>query len=71
MITIKAGNYHTLTELSAKFSVSPKEMPKMKTRISRIARRLKLGLYLNRLSVRYHDDDLEKISEELRNGAKQ
>lgn len=70
MNKFKPGNYHTLTELAARFSVSPKEMPKMKTRISRIARRLHLGLYLGRLVVRYHDDDVVVILKELENGAK-
>lgn len=71
MITIKAGDYHTLTEIAASLSVHPREIPKMKTRLSRIARRLKLGLTLSRLMVRYHDDDVNTLLEEIKNGAKQ
>jgi hypothetical protein len=70
MITIKAGNYHTLTEIAASLAVHPKEIPKLKTRLSRIARRLKLGLTLSRLMVRYHDKDVEVLLKEIGNGAK-
>ena len=70
MITIKAGDYHTLTEIAAKLSVHPREIPKIKTRLSRIARRLNLGLHFSRLMVRYHDDDVEVLLREIGNGAK-
>lgn len=70
MITLKAGDYHTLTEIAAKLSVHPREIPKIKTRLSRIARRLHLGVTFSRLMVRYHDDDMKVLLEEVKNGAK-
>lgn len=71
MITIREGNYHTLTEVAASLAVHPRELQKIKTRISRIARRLKLGITFTRLVVRYHDDDVKVIIKEIANGAKQ
>lgn len=55
MIKIKAGNYHTLEEVAQKLNTN-------KMRISRIAKRLGLGLRLGRLSVRLHDQEVKKIS---------
>lgn len=70
MIEIKAGNYHTLTEIAASLAVHPREIPKLKTQLSRIARRLGVGLTLSRLMVRYHDDDVKVLLKEIGNGAK-
>lgn len=54
MIHIKDGNYHTLQEVATKFNTN-------KIRISRIATKLKLGLRLGRLSLRFHDDEVAII----------
>jgi len=54
MIHIKEGDYHTLAEVAAKFNTN-------KIRISRIAKKLGLGLRLGRLSLRFHDDEVAKI----------
>jgi hypothetical protein len=54
MIHIKEGNYHTLAEVAQKFNTN-------KIRISRIATKNKLGLRLGRLSLRFHDDEVEQI----------
>jgi len=58
MIHIKDGNYHTLTEVALKFETN-------KIRISRIAKKLGLGLRLGRLSLRFHDDEVAIIATKL------
>lgn len=55
MIHLKAGNYHTLEEVAMKFHTN-------RMKISRIAKKLNLGVHFGRLSVRLHDDDVEKIA---------
>ena len=58
MIHIKEGNYHTLTEVALMFNTN-------KIKISRIAKKLGLGLRLGRLSLRFHDNDIAKIKAKL------
>jgi hypothetical protein len=54
MIHIKEGNYHTLTEVALLFNTN-------RIRISRIAKKYKLGLRLGRLTLRFHDDEITQI----------
>lgn len=58
MITLKNGNYHTLEEVAKKFNTN-------RMRISRLSRKLGLGVRFGRLSVRLHDDDIKVIKENL------
>ena len=63
MITLKAGNYHTLLEVALKFKTN-------RMRISRIAKKLGLGVKFGRLSLRFHDDDVQLIGAELSHNVK-
>ncbi len=59
MITIKAGNYHTLEEVAIKLHTN-------RMRISRIAKSMNLGIRFGRLALRLHEDDVKKIASKLR-----
>ena len=58
MNVLRAGNYHTLQEVAIRFHTN-------RMRISRIAKKLKLGVKFGRLSLRFHDDDIKEIDKYL------
>ena len=60
MITIRGGNYHTLAEVALRFKTN-------RMRISRLAKKLGLGIRFGRLTLRFHDSDIKKISRVLTN----
>lgn len=65
MIELKGGKYYTLDDIAWAFAKSESELNAYRMKVSRVTRKLGLGVRFARRIVRYHEDDLRKIIDSI------